>query len=151
MKIARQSKHLLEYIESRCHWCHKEKSMIYTNDVGIKDKTIDCSHGDSYGQSGAALASRPARTNGSKRVRWVFVHSKHLEVPNARLKFDLHLPQRRPERPCAHCSSVWSSCSQSEVGLQTSCGQLSYSSYCDIVSIWMQTNPKWCCTRYVAE
>ena len=25
----------------------KKKSMIYTNDVGIKDETIDCSHGDS--------------------------------------------------------------------------------------------------------
>ena len=74
---------------------------------------------------------RPARANGSKRVRWVFVHSKHLEVPNA--KFDLHLPQRRPEHSCAHCSSAWSSCSQSEVGLQKSRGQLS----CSIVVLFL--------------
>ena len=48
-------KHLLEYIQDRCLWFNKEESMIYTNNVGIKDETIDCSHGSR--QSGIALAS----------------------------------------------------------------------------------------------
>ena len=34
----------------------------------------------------SSTSIRPPIANGSKRVRWVFVHSKHLEVPNARLR-----------------------------------------------------------------
>ena len=38
-------KHLLEYIQDRCLWCNNKESMVYTNNVGIKDETIDCSNG----------------------------------------------------------------------------------------------------------
>ena len=41
----------------------------------------------------------PASANGMRRARYVFVHSKHWEVPIVRLRFELHLPHRIPERP----------------------------------------------------
>ena len=50
---------------------------------------------------------KPASANRRRRVKKMFVHSKHWEVPNARLhEVDLHLPQRRPEHLYVHCSSI---------------------------------------------
>ena len=40
-------KYLLEYFQTKCLWGLKKVSIVYPDNVGIKDETIDCSHGDS--------------------------------------------------------------------------------------------------------
>ena len=39
-------KHLLEYSYTKDVWCLEEVSMVYPDNICIKDEAIDCSHGD---------------------------------------------------------------------------------------------------------